>query len=342
MDRPHKEVTIYDIAKKLNISAATVSRGLKDSASTNKDTKKRILEAATEMGYHSNSFASNLRNKRSNIIGVIVPRLNSVFMSQVIAGIEKEVSNANFTLIISQSLESMKKEVSNAAAMYSNRVDGLLVSLAYDTENIGHFENFIKRGTPFIFFDRVFENTKYPAIHIDNFMAAYEITTHLIKQGCKRIVHITGNQMQNVYADRFKGYKQALENYGIAFDEKLVIINGLSAADGVEAGEQILKMNPLPDGVFAANDQCAVSCMQVIKKAGLKIPQDIAFAGFNNDPLTCIIEPNLTTVNYKGYEMGQLSAKLLMDLMYHKNIPPTNNLVLEHEIIIRESSLRAG
>lgn len=340
MDRPHKEVTIYDIAKKLNISAATVSRGLKDRAGTNKDTKKRILDAANEMGYYSNSFASNLRNKRSNIIGVIVPRLNSVFMSQVIAGIEKEVSNANFTLIISQSLESMKKEVSSARAMYSNRVDGLLVSLAYDTENIDHFDNFNRRGTPVIFFDRVFENKKYPAIHIDNYKAGYEITGHLISQGCKRIVHITGSQMQNVYSDRYKGYKQALADHHIEFDENLVIINDLNAADGVEAGEQILKMSPMPDGVFAANDQCAVACMQVIKKAGLMIPQDIAFAGFNNDPLTCIIEPNLTTINYRGYEMGKLSAKILMDRMYHKDVHSSDNLVMEHELIIRESSLR--
>jgi len=110
MNRPEKEVTIYDIAKKLNISAATVSRGLQDRAGTNKDTKKRILDTASEMGYYSNSFASNLRNKKSNIIGVIVPKLNSVFMSQVIAGIEHEVSKANFTLIISQSLESAKKK----------------------------------------------------------------------------------------------------------------------------------------------------------------------------------------------------------------------------------------
>ena len=340
MNKPEKEVTIYDIAKKLNISAATVSRGLQDRPGTNKDTKKRILEAAAEMGYHSNSFASNLRNKKSNIIGVIVPRLNSVFMSQVIAGIENEVSNANFTLIISQSLESMKKEMAGAGAMYSNRVDGLLVSLAYDTTNIDHFKHFLKRGTPVIFFDRVFENKKYPAIYIDNYKAAYEVTSHLIEQGCKRIVHLTGSQLQNVYHDRFRGYKQALVDHHIDFDEQLLLVSGLSAADGIEAAETILKMDKLPDGVFAANDQCAVTCMQVIKKAGVKIPNDIAFAGFNNDPLTCIIEPNLTTINYKGYEMGQISAKLLMDLMYNKGLHAVDNVILNHELIIRESSVR--
>jgi LacI family transcriptional regulator len=148
--------------------------------------------------------------------------------------------------------------------------------------------------------------------------------------------------LQNVYADRFKGYKQALADHDIPFDEQLVIVSGLSAADGMDAAEKILKMPQLPDGVFAAHDQCAVTCMQVIKKAGLKIPQDIAFAGFNNDPLTCIIEPNLTTINYKGYEMGQISAKLLMDLMYNKSLHAVDNVILNHELIIRESSLRKG
>src|ERR1700759_3813297 len=187
MSEPEKEVTIYDIAKKLNISAATVSRGLKHHPGINKNTKKKILNAASEMGYRSNSFASNLRKKRSNIIGVIVPRLNSNFMSDVIAGIEKVLNEANYNLFISQSLESMKKEVSNARAMFNNRVDGMLVSLAYDTNNIDHFEPFLKRDVPVIFFDRIQEHKKCPGIYINNYQAAYEITTHLVEQGCKKI-----------------------------------------------------------------------------------------------------------------------------------------------------------
>ena len=341
MDKPEKDITIYDIAKRLNISAATVSRGLKDRAGTNKETKRRILEAAVEMGYQTNSFASNLRNKKSNIIGVIVPKLNSVFMSQVIAGIEKELSEANYTLIISQSLEDTKKEITSAEAMYSNRIDGLLVSLACETKDIAHLESFIRRDTPVIFFDRISENKNYPGIHIDNFKAAYEVTSHLIQQGCKRIFQSTGNQLQKVYVDRFNGYRQALIDNGLEFDPKMCIETGLSPEDGVIVAEEILKMKQLPDGIFAANDQCAIACMQVLKRSGLKIPEDIAFAGFNNDPLTCIIEPNLTTINYKGYEMGQISAKLLIKRLlfkYDKSEP--KDILMDHELIIRESSLR--
>lgn len=339
MERHHKEVTIYDIAKKLNISAATVSRGLKDRAGTNKETKKRILEAAAEMGYQSNAMASNLRNKRSNIIGVIIPRLNSVFMAQVIAGIESEVSSANYTLIISQSQENMKSEENSAMAMFSNRVDGLLVSVAHDTKDTSHFDNFVKRGTPVILFDRVYEDKRYPVIHIDNFKAGYDVTTHLIKQGCKRIAHVTG-ELQNVFADRFEGYKKALADHNIAYDEKLVFVNGVIAVDGAKAAEEILALKTLPDGVFAANDSAAVACMQVLKKRGINIPQDIAFAGFNNDPLCCIIEPNLTTIDYDGYEMGQVAARLLLDFMNNKETYSSDNVVLGHELIVRESSQR--
>lgn len=341
MSVPGKEVTIYDIAKKLNISAATVSRGLKEQPGVNKNTRKKILQAASAMGYRSNSFASSLRKKTGNIIGVIVPRLNSNFMSDVIAGIEKVVNDANYNLFISQSLETMKKEASNANAMFNNRVDGLLVSLAYDTSSIEHFESFINRGIPVIFFDRVYDHEKCPNIFIDNYKAAYEITSHLIDQGCTRLVHIGGSQLRNVYSERFRGFKQALADHHLPFDESQLIINDLNARSGAEAAQLILDMPARPDGVFVANDQCAISCMQSLKKEGIKLPEDMAFAGFNNDPTSCVIEPNLTTINYKGYEMGEVAAKVLIShLVNNDDLQQTHSLILRSELIIRESSLR--
>lgn len=341
MSDKDKEVTIYDIANKLNISAATVSRGLKDHPGINKKTKKRILDAAAEMGYRSNSFASNLRKKSSHIIGVIVPRLNSNFMSDVIAGVEKVVNEANYNLFISQSLESMKKEMSNARAMFNNRVDGLLVSLAYDTDNIDHFEPFINRDIPLIFFDRVHEHKKCPSIYINNYQAAYDITTHLIEQGCKRIAHIGGNRLRNVYSDRARGYKQALQDHHIDFEDDLLMISDLSAKSGAEMAEKILSMTNRPDGVFVANDICAIAIMQAVKKAGIKIPADIAFAGFNNDPTSCVIEPNLTTIDYRGHEMGEVAAKIMVDhLMKGDDLQKTHSLILRSELIVRESSLK--
>ncbi|MGN6640740.1 MAG: LacI family DNA-binding transcriptional regulator, partial [Mucilaginibacter sp.] len=190
-------------------------------------------------------------------------------------------------------------------------------------------------------FDRVYEHKKCPSIYINNYQAAYDITSHLIEQGCKRIAHIGGNQMRNVYADRARGYQQALKDHDIAFDEELLIINDLSARSGTEAAEKILNMKNRPDGVFVANDICAINCMQAVKKAGVKIPANIAFAGFNNDPTSCVIEPNLTTIDYRGHEMGEVAAKVMVDhLIRGDDLQKTQSVILRSELIVRESSLK--
>jgi LacI family transcriptional regulator len=336
-----KEITIYDLARKLNISIATVSRALKDDPVVSKKTKKKIADLALEMGYRSNNFARNLRTSRTNTIGVIIPRINSSFMSAVIAGMENVANSEGYNLIISQSSESAEKERVNAATLFNSRVDGLLVSLAYDTDSLAHFEPFTKKKIPLIFFDRTSDKTEGTCIQINNFRAAYEATTHLISQGYTRIVHITATPKRNVYVDRLQGYKQALADQRIAFREDYVIVGNLSQEAGTDAAARILEMRPMPDAVFVANDNCAVGCMTALKHAGIRIPDDIAFVGFNNDPVSTVIEPNLTTVNYPGYEMGQIAARNLIDhLNGASSIHSTNTIILRSELMIRESSVR--
>lgn len=334
-----KEITIYDIAKKLNISPATVSRGLQDHPAISKKTKKKIQDLADKVGYRSNLFARNLRSHKTGTIGVVVPRLTSNFMSSVISGIEEVANKEGYNLIISQSSESCEREAANAKTMFNSRVDGLLVSLAYDTQDLEHFESFFKKEIPVIFFDRVMEHHNSTSILIDNRKVAYEATTHLIEQGCKHIVHITAQPKQNVYVDRLKGYKQALADHKIRFREEDVIIGNLSMEAGAEAAETILNMEPMPNGVFVANDTCAVGCMLALKDREIRIPQDIAFVGFNNDPVSQVIEPNLSTINYPGQDMGEVAARHLIN---HLNgitpVSTTNMILLRSELIIRASS----
>jgi LacI family transcriptional regulator len=316
---------------------------LKDHPAINKNTRKKIVEAARHLGYRSNTFASSLRSKKTYTIGIIVPRLNSYFMSSVLAGMEDAASRENYNLIISQSLESSEKEVANAHTMFNKRVDGLLVSLAYDTEQINHFEPFFKKAIPVIFFDRIHPHNESTSIIIDNYKAAYEVTKHLIEQGCKKIMHLGGNLLRNVYADRLNGYKQALRDHKISFDERLLYISKLTEEAGNEAAKHILKMpvRQRPDAVFSANDTAAVYCMKKLKEAGIQIPDIIAFAGFNNDPISKIIEPNLTTVNYSGYDMGEAAVTSLINhLNGIANVKATNTIILRSELIIRESSLK--
>jgi LacI family transcriptional regulator len=335
-----KEVTIYDLASKLQISPATVSRGLKDNPVISKKTRKKIKELAREMGYRSNNFARNLREQRSNTIGVIVPRLNSYFMSSVIAGMEGIANSEGYNLIISQSSESVQKEKANAATMFNSRVDGILVSTVESAETIDHFDPFFDKKIPLIFFDRVLDRSDCMHILIDNRKAAYQATMHLLQQDCKRVAHITATSDTNVYIDRLKGYKEALEEYKIRFREDYIIRCNFSQEAGAEAAARIMDMRPLPDGIFAANDNCAVGCMVALKHAGLRIPEDIAFVGFNNDPVSTVVEPNLTTIDYKGYEMGEVAAQNLINhLNGSNNMTATNTIILRSELIIRESSL---
>lgn len=339
----HKDVTIYDLARILNLSTATISRGLKNSKSINKDTAKRIIAKAAEMGYRHNNFASSLRNQKTHTIGIIVHELNSNFITSVLAGIEKITTEAGFDLIITHSSESCKKEAANSLNLFHKRVDGVIASLSFDTSNLDHFQHFVDRKIPVIFFDRVEENSEYAKVIIDNYKSGYQATQHLIEQGCKKIVIVTASLKRNVYAQRFKGYKDALFDNGIIFDDKLVLIKDLSEKCGIEAAHQILEMKPMPDAAFITNDFSAAVCMKTLKENGVSIPEDIAIVGFNNDAISKIVEPQLTTINYPGIDIGEIAARnLIAHLKGEINIAQTNTIVIRSELIIRKSSLRKG
>src|SRR5665647_81085 len=338
-----KEVTIYDIATALNISIATVSRALKNDPVVNKKTKKKIFELAGQMGYRTNHFARNLRNQHTKTIGILVHELNSNFITSVLAGIEKVTTEAGYDLIIAHSSESYTKEVANAKNLFDKRVDGLIASLSFDTKSLDHFKPFINKGVPVMFFDRVEQDGNNTVVIIDNSKCGYEATHHLIEQGCKSIVHITSSLKRNVYSQRFKGYKDALFDAGIPYDENLLIVNDLSERVGIESAMQILKMKPLPDGAFITNDFVAAVCMRTLKENGIKIPEEIAIVGFNNDAVGKLIEPALTTINYPGMEMGEITARNLINhLKGISNIHNTNTIIIRSNLIIRKSSLKKG
>ncbi len=335
-----KEVTIYDVARVLNISPSTVSRGLKDHPQIRKETRNKIKVTAHEMGYQRNKFASSLRKKRTDTIGVIVPKLNSHFMATAIAGIEKVTNQHGYGLIISQSQEHGKQEVICLSTLFNSRVDGLLISLAYDTDNMEHFNLMFNKEIPVVFFDRVFECDGCMRVVIDNYKAGYEATSHLIEQGCRRIIHSGGNLLRNVYSERYRGYKQALTDNGLSYDPALLIISDLSNNAGIDIAHKILKMKIRPDGVFTANDTSAVSIICELKKAGIRIPVEIAVVGFNNEPVSQVIEPNLTTVDYPASEIGEVAATSLINRLNNSGPVSLSTIVLKHELIVRESSLK--
>jgi len=338
-----KEVTIYDIASKLNISIATVSRGLNDDPVVSKKTRKKIFDLAEELGYRSNHFARNLRQQQTNTIGIIVHELNSNFITSVLAGVEKVTAEAGYDLIIAHSSESFTKEAANAKNLFHKRVDGLIASLSFDTKDLDHFKRFTEKGVPVIFFDRVEQNSDNTVVIIDNYKCGYQATKHLIDQGCKRIAHITSPLKRNVYSERYRGYRDALFDNKIELDENLVIVNDLSEESAIESVKKIMRLKPLPDGVFITNDFVAAVCMRTFKEYGVAIPEDIAVVGFNNDAIGHLIEPALTTIDYPGKDVGEIAARNLINhLRGVSNLKQTNTIIVNSSLIIRKSSLKKG
>jgi len=340
--RTKKEVTIYDLAKELNYSPSTISRALNNHKSISKKTTKEIQKTALILGYRPNSMAASLRSNKSKTIGIMIARINSPFIASLITGIEETARHANHNVIISQSNDKYENEVNNAKALYDARIGGLIVSLAMETTNMDHFKQFTEQNIPIVFVDRVPDNFNSYRVIIDNYSAGYRATKHLIEQGCKRIAHFAGAQHVNVYNLRKKGYLDALTENDLPIDKDLIIdLKTLSFEEGKEATKKLLEMTNPPDGLFASNDTSAVSAILYAKEKGVRIPEDLAIIGFNNDPISQIVEPSLSTVSHPAIKMGEISTQRILE--HSKKDPDTNITeitMLDTEVIIRNSSNR--
>ncbi len=336
----NKRITIYDLAKMLNVSPGTVSRSLNDHPSISKKTKERVIAKANELGYKSNKFAANLSKQQTNTIGIIVPKLDSYFMSSMLAGIEKTVNEAGYNLIISQSLESMEKEKLNAATLFSSSVDAILVSLAYDTSSFEHFTPFIQHNIPLLFLDRVHHIPNCATLIIDNRLAGEEATEHLIQQGCKNLLYIGGNPQRNVYSDRFKGFKDAHLKNNFTVDASYYLESDLSRDSIGMIVAHLKSTNRKIDGLFVASDTFAAHLIKALVQGGYKVPEDLKIIGFNNDPVSELVTPTLSTIDYPGYEMGVLAGQsVISQLKGSINFKSANTITLRHQLIIRESTL---
>ena len=340
MKKNNKQITIYDIAEKLDVSPTTVSRALKDHYSISKETTEAVKKLARKLGYRPNSVASSLRKNKTNTIGVIMPLINRPFIAALISGIEDVANKEGFNVIISQTYDSYEKEVANAHTLYASRVAGLIFSLAMETQQYDHFYPFLQNDVPIVSVDRIATELETDRVIIDNYAAAYKATEHLIQMGCKRIAHFGGAQYRNIYQGRQQGYIAALKKNNLPVDENLIVHSKLSLEEGRESTAYVLDLPQPPDGIFSANDSAAVSATQYAKQQGIRVPQDLAVVGFNDDPISSIIEPGLTTVAHPAFDMGRIAAQQVLKPHDHKNIVQSQTIVLKTELIIRNSSLR--
>jgi LacI family transcriptional regulator len=336
-----EKATIHDIARKLNITASTVSRALKDHPRISAETKKAVQKAAVKLNYQPNNIAAALRNGKSNIIGIIVPTADRTFFSSVVRGIEEIANTAKYNVMICQTYDNFDKEVSTVEALLNARVDGIIVSHGKETQNFEHFLKVKERGIPIILFDRSNDELEVSNVVIDDFLGAYKATEHLVQQGCKRIAHFTNARKISIFKERLRGYREALLDNDLKFDESLVVDSNLQLEDGRSSMEQLLKRKDIPDGVFSSSAYGILGAMQVLKEKGFKVPEDVALVGFSNEPFTSFTEPPLSTVDQHPMRMGNAAAEIFLEEMAAKDkkfIP--QKIVLKPELIIRQSSLR--
>jgi len=335
----NSEPTIHDIARTLKISASTVSRALNDNPRISLKTKEKIKAVADELGYRPNTLASNLRNKKSNTIGIVVPLINRHFFSSVISGAEDVAYKAGYTVVISQSNDLVAKEINIVQSMFSNRVDGLIISIAMQSSSFEHLKLFRKKHIPLVFFDRAVPEIETDKIVVDDFAGGFRVTQHLIDQGYKRIGHLAGPQNLKTYFERKNGYIEALLKNGIIYDESLININRLTSEEGVVAVKQLMSLANPPDAIFCGNDTTALSAMIYLRDNGIRIPEDIGIVGFSNEPFSKVVSPSISTIAQPGFEMGQKAAELIIRKIENKE-RTYQTIVLPTELIVRESSSR--
>lgn len=334
-------VTIKDIAKALNLSTSTVSRALRGSYEISPETKKLVLEYAEKINYRPNPIALSLKERRSRSIGVVVSEIANNFFSQAINGIESIAYNRGYHVIITQAHESREREMVNVQHLASRSVDGLLISLSSETEDISHLKELHDKGLPIVIFDRITDEIDTHKITANNFLGAFHATEHLISQGYKRIAHITSSHHLSITKERLRGYKEALEKNNVPFDDALVkhCIHGGMIEEEIElAVKSLFDEKHKPDAIFTASDRITTVCLRVMKEAKAK-KSEIGIIGFTNSNFGDLFSPALSVVRQPAFEIGQSATEMLIQIIESKRpITDFETKFLETTLIIRESS----
>ncbi|SFQ24101.1 transcriptional regulator, LacI family [Hymenobacter arizonensis] len=332
-----------DLARELGVSMTTISRALSDHHSIGPATKQAVLKLAKKLNYQPNHLAAALRKGKSKLLGVIVPYIEGRFFASVVHGIETAASKAGFSVIICQSSEDVAQERKNLETLLSAQVAGILISVSRTTVDFRHFEKVRKHGVPLVFFDRILEGDNVNAVLLNDREGAYQATRHLLEQGCRRVAHFAGLQHLNIYKNRRQGYLDALQSYGLEPDETLIKDCDMTLEGGTGCMAELLKLSSPPDAVFSAGDSAVLGALQLLKSRGIRVPQDVALAGFSNEALTLVAEPMITSVDQRTEEMGQAAFRLFTELVAAEGTSfSQRQVVLQPQLFVRASSLRKG
>ena len=308
-------LTMKDIARELGVSVATVSRALKNSPRISQERRTMIQEYAREHDFTPNVIAESLRYARKQplkIIGVIIPEFAHYYFSTVLAGIEEEASSRGYRIMVAQSEERYEREVKICQSFFENKVCGIIVSQAKDTQKYDHFAKLQDAGLPLVFYDRICTGINASRVVVDDYMGAFNAVTYLIETGCTRIAFYGSAMTMEISKNRFNGYKDAMLKRGLHYDASLTYICD-NRADAEEITPGVLQREDGPDAFFAINDDTAIGILYTAKRMGFRVPDDIAICGFTNGQRAVACDPMLTTVEQRGKRVGEEAASILID-----------------------------
>ncbi len=337
---PKKRVTSQDVAELAGVSRTTVSFVLNNvpGVKISKETRRRVLEAARQLNYYPASAARSLASGRTNVIGLVMCQspdsvFADAFLPEVIRGLGEVTQEQGFRLLL-QSVADITHPEAYIALVREKYIDGLIVSGPRSDD--AQLPSLATEGFPIVLLGQLNE-VNFNFVDVDNVGAARMATEHLIALGHQRIGLITNAPLQYTASrDRLQGYRMALEDHGLPYDENLVRYGHFREESGYQAMTQILALPDRPTAIFVACDLVAFGAMEAIKEKGLKIPEDIAIVGFDDVRLASYVDPPLTTVRLPAYEQGRRAAELLIRLINEENVAQTQ-ILLDTELVIRES-----
>lgn len=337
---PSHIATILDIARALNISKSTVSRALQGHKDIKEATRTAVVEMARKLDYQPNLLAKSLVKSKSNTIGIIVPEFVNYFFPTFIMGAQEVASQEGYNVIICQSQESVRTEIANTQVLLASRVEGVIISMTRETSAFDHFRSFGRHNIPIVFFNRICEKISASRVIVNDYEGAYNAVEHLIQNGYKKIAHISGPSNLRLSQNRINGYLDALKAHGLSSRKQWIIHHDLTKDNAWASAQKLLTLRNPPDAIFCVNDPAAIQTLLYAKSKGIDVPNQLGIVGFSDDPISSIIEPQLTTVKQPVSEMGRIAMRILLDQIakgpgkakpIHTKLP-TN-------LIIRQSSV---
>ena len=339
----NRKINIKIIASDLGVSPSTVSKALKDSHEISEPTRERIKAYAKLHNYRPNSLATSLRSQKTSVIGVIIPEIVHHFFSRIISGIESIAYENNYNLMICLSKDNLEKEIQNLEMLTNGNVDGLLVSVAKETfekSDYHHFNELIERDFPLVFLDRVPHNLDIDKVIIDDVAGGYKAAKHLIEKGCKSMAILTTPSHITVGVDREKGFRKALKEHNLPFNNSYCIKVSEKDENTIEPQiEAVFNQTNLPDGIFTVNENYAAIALKIAHKKGLNVPKDIKIIAFTDGLISKTTNPTLTTIAQHGHTMGSQATEILLNRMSKNNsIEGYKTNVVSTNVVEREST----